>query len=149
MRLSFGVEQPVPEFQELMRLEEAGLVKIPGPRSEAELTYRRRLRCLPIGWVSAGAEAGQNSIQITGILTGRLGSWGRGRLGGSNPAELQSRCSPFLGHAGPALAAYRACWRTGIKVDGAKSLALAGSVGRRNYPQAAAGRDLYMRGRQA
>ncbi|HHV93818.1 MAG TPA: hypothetical protein GXX47_04680 [Firmicutes bacterium] len=124
LRLSFGVEQPVPEFQELMRLEEADAVKIPGPRSEAELTYRRRLQLftyrLGFGWER---EAGQNSIQITWDTN--WPSWKlrvRGRLGGSNPAELQSRVQPLpLVTLDLRWQPTEACWRTGIKVDGAKS----------------------------
>ena len=123
LRLSLRYEQPVPEIENLEPEAAAG-IKGTEPRSEAELTYRRRLDFLTyrlgIGWQR---DSSQESLRISwdtswpsrGLQVG-------GSLGGTSPAQIQSRLqlhpmvtADFRWQPG------EACWRSGLKVDGAKS----------------------------
>ncbi|NLY31046.1 MAG: hypothetical protein GX047_10520 [Firmicutes bacterium] len=123
LRLSLRYEQPVPEARDLEHAAEAA-VKGADPRSEAELTYRRRLDFLTyrlgFGWER---ESNRDTFQITWDTNwpSRRLQVG-GRLGGENPAQIQSRMElhPMV-TADFRWQPVEACWRSRFKIDGAKS----------------------------
>ena len=95
------------------------------PRSEVGLTFRRRLPLLTyrlgLGWERDSSQDSLEIIWDTNWPSRRLQLGGR--LGGKNPAQLQSRLQlhPMV-TADIRWQPAEACWRSGVKIDGAKSL---------------------------